>query len=239
VQNTSFLLVIPAYNEADIIESAVRMVYEKLRELESVVWQIVVVDNGSTDNTAQLVLAMGLAEVGVLSSPVRGKGAAIVFAAREAPQSDAFGFIDADLSADPKHINDLLAVVLQKKADIAVGSRLLDKHLVNRGFLRTLTSELFNILRGMILTIPVRDTQCGLKVMNQSGREILSQCEETGWFFDMEFLARAYKKGLHIVEFPVTWNEYRFSARHSKLNVLSDGVAAVIAMIRIRRRISS
>lgn len=110
----------------------------------------------------------------------------------------------------------------------------MDRDRVKRTHLRTYSSELFNLARRILLRIPVRDTQCGLKVMNTAGIDVLRKCRENTWFLDMEFLARAHAAKLRIKEVPVDWDEYRFPKRKSKLNVVRDGILAIIAMLRIR-----
>lgn len=235
MRTTDLLLSIPAYNEAAIIaESLRRITGELVKTIYA--WDVVVVDNGSSDGTSRIVESLGLAGVDVVSTKMRGKGAAIWTGgnlARER-QAHAFGFIDADLSADPKHIDEFHTLLTRGDADIIIGSRLLNKGRVQRGALRTLSSELFNAIRHLILGIPVRDTQCGLKLMNAKGLSILAECRERTWFLDIEFLARAHRAGLRIKEVPVDWDEFRFPDRASKLSLMRDGIAAGIAMLRIR-----
>ena len=151
----------------------------------------------------------------VLAVSEHGKGAALVCAAR-ASEAPLFVFIDADL---------------------VIGSRLISAEGINRSALRTFSSLVFNLLRRLILGISVADTQCGLKLMNERGRDILRECEETGWFVDMELLAKAERAGLVIIELPVAWEEFRYKGRVAKLNVVRDGIGAIGAMVRIRNRL--
>lgn len=226
---------IPAFNEEKIIAESARRVMSVLAQIPGARYRLVVADNGSTDQTAAAARrALG---VEVLAVPVRGKGAAVREAAR-ASSADVFGFIDADLSADPEDIPRLLEVLAQGKSDIVIGSRLLDTSAVTRDWMRTLSSRIFNMLRKMILGISVRDTQCGLKLMNGKGRVVLASCVEMGWFLDMEFLARAERSGLSVREMPVFWQEHRFPGRESKLKLFRDSLGAVRAMLRIRRRLA-
>jgi glycosyltransferase involved in cell wall biosynthesis len=226
-------VVIPAYNEEAIIAETAREVTEALKALpyES---HVVVADNGSTDETAIRAVEAG---VSVLAVPTKGKGAALVYAAQNS-SAPLFAFIDADLSAHPSEIPRLITTLEQKSADIVIGSRLSDESTVNRSFLRTLSSRIFNLLRHLILGISVTDSQCGLKLMNERGRQLLAECKETGWFVDLELLARAERAGLVIHEVPVAWEEFRYANRPSKLNVVTDGIKAVEAMWRIRQRLS-
>ncbi len=226
-------IVIPAYNEELVIEDAIRQTRDVLQSARHDV-QIIVSDNGSEDRTAEIAKNAGAV---VLSVSIRGKGAAVREATRTST-ADYFGFIDADLSAEPGEFLQLIRAMEESGADIAVGSRLKEGSVVHRSYLRSLSSKIFNALRFAILGISVSDTQCGLKLMNAKGRTVLASGKEDGWFFDIEFLARAERIGLSVVEVPVAWEEFRVPARHSKLHVMRDGLAAVRAMFRIRHRLT-
>lgn len=225
-------LVIPAYNEEKIISETVSEIIQSTSSLPCEV-SVIVANNGSTDETAQMAQKAGAR---VIEVPVKGKGAALAHVAKESV-SPLFAFIDADLSAHPRDIHTLYTALVTSGADIVIGSRLLDQATVDRGYMRTLTSRIFNTLRKLFLGIQVRDTQCGLKLMNEKGRVVLAHCREVGWFFDMEFLARAERAGLRIVEVSIPWEEFRYPDRGSKLNVIIDGYHAVLAMVRIRRKL--
>ncbi len=205
------------------------LTYE-LSKLPNVSWHIMVADNASTDGTGEVVRTAHIPHTSVLAIPTKGKGIAIRTAAAHAKEADLFGFIDADLSADPASIVHLL------EADIAIGSRLLKDAHVKRGALRTLSSRAFNLLRRMLLGINVADSQCGLKIMNQKGVYLLETCKEKKWFLDIELLVRAQKKGLRITEVPIEWDEYHYQDRKSKLLLWRDGLAALSAMMRIKAR---
>lgn len=231
----SFDLCIPAYNEAPTILETLRILRETLSSVPDVL--LVVAENGSSDGTAEIVDRAQLPGVKVLRVQGKGKGMAIK-AAAEASTASIFGFIDADLSADPAIIPEML-VRIADGANIVIGSRLLDRTKVRRGKIRTWCSELFHVLERKMLDVPFADTQCGLKLMDARGRDVLRAVVESGWFFDAEFLARAKLQGLSIAEVPVHWEEFRFAGRSSKLNVLSDGIEAIRAMFRIRNRLAS
>lgn len=225
---------IPAYNESPIIAVAVRAVAEALEKMLNIKWCIIVVDNGSTDGTGRVVESLAMPNVSVLSIETRGKGAAVVAAAR-ASRAEVFGFIDADLSVDPEHIKDLLPMLAD--ADVVIGSRLHKGSHTDRSWWRSLSSKLFNFARRLILGINVLDTQCGLKITNIRGRAELITCLEQGWFFDVEWLARLDRAGLHIKEVPIKWTEQRFKGRESKLRFIRDGMQSLAAFWRIRCRL--
>lgn len=248
-------LVIPTRNEAPYIQGAIQSLARSLGGLKPG-WQMIVADNGSTDGTGDAVEQLRIKndelrdKVRLLNCPEEGKGVAIVYSAKQlriksdessleqATRDDNyFGFIDADLSADPDAIRGMLDKLLADEADIVIGSRLLNTKTTNRGWLRTFTSKLFNLGADLFLGIKVKDAQCGLKLMNARGAEILKQCQETGWFLDIEFLARARQQGLRILEAPVVWTEFRFPGRKSQIRHMQDGLEAVRAMRRVRRKL--
>lgn len=224
---------IPAFNEERIIAEAVHAISAVLESARRKA-QITVSDNDSNDKTA--AIARAIPNVAVISIRTRGKGAAITAAARRST-ADIFGFIDADLSANPEDIIPLLSLVEQGDCDIAIGSRLMDTAMIDRGIFRTLLSRAFNVARKTLVGVAAMDTQCGLKVMNARGREVLADCKEEGWFLDIEFLARAERVRLSIREVPIHWKEKRFADRKSKLSPFRDSIGAFRAMLRIRRRI--
>ncbi len=223
---------VPAFNEEGIIREALTSLKRIVDGISGTDFTIILADNGSTDATS--AQARRVDGVSVLEVPQRGKGAAVVACAGRS-QADIFGFIDADLSADPAQIIRLLPFLEHDECDIVIGSRLIDTRIIHRTAIRTLLSKVFNGVRKMILGIKVEDTQCGLKLMNARGRNVLARCTETGWFFDMEFLARAERSGLRIREVPVQWDEQRFPGRASKLDHVRDSIGALRAMFRIRR----
>lgn len=245
----TFDLCVPARNEGATIQDALRRLVKSLEDL-GIDWQITVAINGTTDDTLQRVeefkIQNSKSKIQTLSCPEAGKGAAIRFAAQNS-QADIFGFIDADLSADPdmispmvRKITDGQATVARERrgqADIVIGSRLADNRTTNRSWPRTLSSQFFNLMSRLILGLKVKDAQCGLKVMNSRAKAILVNCQEKGWFLDIEFLARIAQDGFRVVEVPVPWIEFRYAMRQSQISMFKDGLGAMVAMWRIRRRL--
>jgi glycosyltransferase involved in cell wall biosynthesis len=223
---------IPAFNEAEIIVPTLEAVLATCEKLQDKDVVVTVVDNNSTDDTATLVKTHKDPRVRVMHESVQGKGLAVKAAAKHST-ADLFIYIDADLSATPDNIGTMLEQI-ELGADIVVGSRLTDTTLVNRSFWRTLVSRAFVLYADTVVPVGVSDSQCGLKVMRQEGREILAECIHNGWFFDREFLAKAEKRSLHIVEVPITWNEFVYPNRKSKLRVVKDGLRSLYELLQIR-----
>lgn len=250
-----FDLCIPARNEGATIQDALRRLVKSLGDL-GIDWQITVAINGTTDDTLQRIeefkiqnssrqrripphitlMRAGKSKIQTLSCPETGKGAAIRLAAQNS-QADIFGFIDADLSADPDMIAPMVRKILDGQADVVIGSRLADTRTTNRSWLRTLSSQLFNLMSRFMLGLKVKDAQCGLKVMNDKAKKVLASCQEKGWFLDIEFLARMAQDGFKVVEVPVPWIEFRYAMRQSQIRMFKDGWGALRAMFRIKRRL--
>lgn len=229
----TFDVCVPAYNEASTIVSVLEALARHVPKGHG--W-ITVAENGSTDDTAGTVERCGIPRVRVLRVAGRGKGLAVRTAALHS-DADVFGFIDADLSAHPAAIPEMIDLVAGG-ADLVVGSRFLHNSEIHRDPIRAGCSHLFRACAGAYLTIPVKDSQCGLKFMSRRARALLIEGKEDGWCFDLELLARVQKAKLSVVEVPVGWEEFRFPGRKSKLRPLRDGLAALGALRRIRDRIS-
>lgn len=232
----AFDLCLPARNEGAIIQDVLRRLVKALSDLD-VEWRIIVAVNGTTDDTLQRIHEYRMSNPGcrllAIECPEPGKGAAIRLATQNS-QAEFFGFIDADLSADPEMILPMLEKVQKGEADVVIGSRLMDIKTTNRGLLRTLSSQFFNLMSHLMLGIKVKDAQCGLKIMNERAKNVLSACREKGWFLDIEFLAKLAQDGLIVAEMPVPWIEFRYARRKSQIKMLKDGLESIKAMRRIK-----
>jgi len=229
-----FELIIPAHNESLVILETIKKLEDCLSKL-NLNYLITVADNCSSDGTDQIIKKANIKNCRVVSTSKKGKGTAIVNCAKNT-KSNLFGFIDADLSADPKHIESFVEEIISGKCDVVVGSRFHSGSKVKREFLRDLLSRIFVYVRSIFVDIDVVDSQCGLKIMNNRGIVTLAMCEEKTWFFDLEFLDLAKKVGLGVKEMPVDWNEFVYKNRKSKINILRDGFLAMLAFVRIYYR---
>ncbi|MBI2204113.1 MAG: glycosyltransferase family 2 protein [Candidatus Rokubacteria bacterium] len=231
-------MVIPAYNEALRLP----------RYLEAVVsdfdgrgepYEVLVVDDGSTDATAQLVEEFGRAyrAVRLLRLPTnQGKGAA-VRAGMLAARGRLRLFADAD-GATPIGELKRLEPALAAGADIVIGSRVLvdpSVSVVARPH-RVLVGRIFNWLRERLGLRGVADSQCGFKLFRDTvAEEVFPRVRTRGFGFDVEVLLLAQARGHRIVEVPVNWTDQA----GSKVRVLSDGPRilgqAVLARLRVGR----
>ena len=226
-------IVVPAYNESQRIAPTLKNLAEFLAPY-AMAWEIVVVDDGSTDDTAGFVetLAVDVPNLRVIrSTPNRGKGAAVrvgMLAAR----GDMRLMCDADGSMPPEEMTKLFAA-MNSDAPIAIGSRYVDGASANTAPLyRQLWSRLCNKVVQRALVPGVRDTQCGFKAFTaEAADDLFSRATIDGWAFDLEILALARKRGYGIAEVGVTW----IDDRRSRVNPLKDLWKVLKEAVTIRR----
>jgi glycosyltransferase involved in cell wall biosynthesis len=234
---TTLDILIPAHNEAAVIVPTLRTLSEALRTLPDLDWRIVVVENGSVDDTALLVEGAKLPHIEVFSSQAHGKGAALKDGAAKS-DADYLAFLDADLSVAPESLIHALEYLKQGN-HLVIGSRFHPDTQSDRGTLRQASSRVFNLLAQRIVGVQANDTQCPLKIMDNEGKHHLLACVEDTWFLDLELIARVERAGLALAVVPIVWTEFRYPKRKSKLNIYSDGAQAVRTMFRLRKQLAS
>ena len=198
-------VIIPAYNEAKRIRRAVTETSAFLAA-EFAEWEIIVVDDGSTDGTGDEVETSDHVVL-LVNDPNRGKG----FSVRrgvDAARYDAILFTDADLSAPIDEARRLHAAI-ERGADVAVGSRQFDVTTnVRRTPLRSFLAFGFRSLVKLIVVRGIHDTQCGFKMFrSEAARTVFPRQRLSGWGFDVELLHIARRHRLRIAEVPVSWAE--------------------------------
>jgi dolichyl-phosphate beta-glucosyltransferase len=220
-------VVVPAYGEAGRIAGTIAA----LRDALGVDVEIVVVDDGSIDDTAAAAEAAD-ADVVIRIPDNRGKGAA-VRAGMLAAHGDMIVFTDADLSYPPAQI-ELLRAELERGTDVVVGSRrhIGTRTLVRAGRLRELSGRVFNLFTRLVLPQKFGDTQCGLKgFRREAARQIFSQSRIDRFAFDVEILWLAGHYGFSIKEVPVELD----NAPGSTVRLASDALRMLRDLSRIRR----
>ncbi len=214
MQNTLISLVIPAYNEATRLGQSLEKVLAYL-QAQPYPSEVLVVDDGSTDATAQVAAQALAANAGrvatrVLSyQPNRGKG----YAVRQgllAAQGEVAVFSDADLSTPIDELPLLLSPILAGECDVVFGSRALNNDLVGQRqpWLREQSGRFFNRMVRLATSMPYADTQCGFKAFRLSVcRPLLASALLNRFGFDVELLFLAHQAGLRLREQPVRWND--------------------------------
>lgn len=228
-------IVIPVFNEAGSIGETLRRI-EQFLKLKSWNWEIIVSDDGSTDETAdvvrKIITTRGDSRVKCVACKTnKGKGAAVragVLAAKGA----YILMTDADLSAPVKEVDRLLAA-FEDGFDIALGSRAVRDPAcdVQQSFKRRLAGRVFNFLVKAIVLKGIGDTQCGFKCFKGAiAHDLFARQKIDGFSFDVEILCLAQKKGFRIKEVAVMWKE----GRTSRIRLVRDSVKMVKELFLLR-----
>jgi len=224
-------VVIPAFEEEGRIAAAVAGVREALAGVEEDGGlEIVVVDDGSRDRTAEVAASAGATVVRLPAN--RGKGAA-VRAGVLASAGRCVAFTDADLAYPPGSLLELLAAI-EGGSDVAVGNRMHPASRVDGApsALRTVSGRLFNLLTATVLLGQHHDTQCGLKAFrSDAARQIFSRTLLDGFAFDVEVLHLVERDRLSLAEVPVTL----VATSGSTVRVAVDAARMVRDLFRVRR----
>ncbi|MBW3556682.1 MAG: glycosyltransferase [Actinobacteria bacterium] len=223
-------VVVPALNEAERIGGTITALRRALRDLDGGL-ELVVVDDGSTDATADEAEHAGADQLVRLPAN-RGKGAA-VRAGVAVASGRTVAYTDADLSYPPEQLLVLLEEV-ERGAGFVAGSR---KHLdtvtlIQGRRLREVSGRVFNLLSRLVVLGRYRDTQCGLKAFDAGAARLLFGCGRVeGFAFDVELFRLAEWLDIPIVEVAVTVA----NASSSTVNVGRDSWRMVADLLRIRR----
>jgi dolichyl-phosphate beta-glucosyltransferase len=264
----SLTLVLPAYNEETRLGPALDELFGYLRRrggppregapdssnLPDAV-RVLVVDDGSSDATADLVRARpeAAAEVraagsanpwrgawlDLLTVPHGGKGAA-VRTGMLAADSDIVIFTDADMATPPDQIPGLVAAL--GTADVALGSRIQtdgsDMRRTQPAF-RRLLGRLFHSLAAAWVTGPVRDTQCGFKGFSRAAaRDLFAAQRITSIVFDVELIYLARRRGYRLAVVPIQWLDRRGSRMQATAGLATRVAWDLFRIPLIHRRVS-
>lgn len=233
-------IVLPAYNEADRLSPALDELFGWLRSPAATGYSfdVLVVDDGSSDGTADLVRARPEAAGDPsIDVPLRlmtiehsGKGSA-VRAGMLAADGDLIVFADADMATPPDQLPKLLNAL--ERGDVVLGSRIQPDGSDMRATqprLRRLLGRLFHLLASAWVVGPVQDTQCGFKGFTRAAaRDVFTRQRIRSIVFDVEVIYLARRLGYRISVVPIQWTDRRGSRLHAR-----PGVALVVAWDLIR-----
>jgi dolichyl-phosphate beta-glucosyltransferase len=229
----SLTIVLPAYNEAERIGPALDELFDYLgssgrAELPSRI-DVLVVDDGSTDGTVQLVAGRAEAarapdpgglSLRVMTNPHGGKGAA-VRAGMLAADADIIVFADADMATPPDQLPRLVSALVDH--DIALGSRIQpdgsDMRVTQPG-VRRLLGNVFHILASIWVAGPVQDTQCGFKGFTRAAaHDLFARQRITSIVFDVELVYLARRRGYRLAIVPIRWYDKRGSRMTARVGL--------------------
>ncbi len=224
-----YSIIIPAYNEGKIILRTLEDYYREFRDRA----EIIVVVNGSTDNTyvVSQKYAKGKKQIKVVNFPAAiGKGGAVIEGFKLA-KGDFIGFVDADGSTSASEFSRLAQSI--GNADGVIASRWVkDAHVVvPQPFERKVAGRVFNFLVRLLFQLPYHDTQCGAKLFSKKAiTDILPRIGITDWAFDIDILFLLRQRGYVIVETPTVWTD----RSASNLNLKNASIKMFFAVARLR-----
>lgn len=229
-----YSIIIPAYNEGARLGAALDSV---LSHAANSNWdtEVIVVDDGSRDNTAELVHSRADSNPGlrlVKNPGNRGKGYSVRNGMLHA-QGEILLFTDADLSAPVEQASKLFAAI-EGGADVAIGSRWLqpDTQTHRQSLLRQFYGRTFNLLLQILLGLKFKDTQCGFKAFSRTAAQKLFAMQTIdGWGFDAELLYLAGRLGMGVKEVPVLWSD----VAGTRIHPIRDGIRMLGEVLVIRR----
>ena len=225
-------IVIPAYNEERRLPETLRRIraYLEAKRAEA---EVVVVDDGSTDLTAAIVMETSTVWPAlrlVRNEKNTGKGYAVRHGVLEA-RGHMVLFTDADLSAPIEEADKLLDAL--GPYAIAIGSRAIDRSLieVHESRFREVAGIIFNKIVRAVTWVSFEDTQCCFKAFLRAPTRIVFEQQRMSWFgFDPEILFLAKRHGLRVVEIPVRWAHNP----DTKIKVFSDSLRMLGELLQLR-----
>jgi dolichyl-phosphate beta-glucosyltransferase len=227
-------IIVPAFNEAGAIRSTLDELSRYL-EKTGLAHEIIVVDDGSTDETARAVeeMAQSRPAISLLSlDDNRGKGAAVRRGVQKS-SGEVVAFIDADLPYRLQNLGDALTLVQSESADVVIGARDLPASESDPSYplARRFTGRAFSVVVETFLVPGIPDTQCGLKVFSREAAErLFSESTLDGFGFDFEILFLARKYGYRIQRIPVG-----LTHRHeSKVRIVRDSMRMLRDLVMVR-----
>jgi glycosyltransferase involved in cell wall biosynthesis len=230
-------LVLACYNEAQHLESS----FAEIRgTLEQTPWpfEVIFVDDVSRDRTREILHEIVAAHPGldlrvILHESNRGRGATVTDGFRAA-RGQVAGYLDVDLEVHARYVPSLVRAI-ERGADVATVRRIyalqvrsLDRYFMSRGY---------SFLVRRILDLPFHDTETGYKFFRRDRiLPLLDEVEDGGWFWDTEFMARAFRRGLKVVEIPGAY--VRREDKTSTVHGLRDSALYFRQLLRFRRKLA-
>jgi glycosyltransferase involved in cell wall biosynthesis len=228
--------VIPIYNEEFAIARSVETLHRRLEQLDLPSWRIVIMDNGSTDDSQLVASAAAdrFERVVYHRLEVKGRGLALRHTWTRT-RADASLYMDVDLSTDLAAVPEFVER-LEAGHDVVVGSRLSRDSRTTRCFKRELLSRGYNLLiKALFRSRGFEDAQCGFKAVRLDRvRDLLSLVENDHWFFDTELLLVAEAAGLKVSSVPVEWVE----DTDTRVRIASTVMEDLRGLARVRRSLS-
>lgn len=212
------IIIIPAYNEAEVIEEVYKKIVQESVKLEMVHIDVVIVNDGSTDDTETIVENISTTLNHYINM---GSGAAtrtgLTYARRH--NYDFAVTIDADGQHSPRDLVNVINKLINDKYDLVIGSRLLNTE--GMPIIRVFGNKILNLATRIILGVSVTDSQSGLKAFSKKAIDTI-EIRSNGFEFCSEIVWRAKQQNLRITEIPIQaiYTDYSRAKGQSNINAL-------------------
>lgn len=238
-KNMDISIVIPSFNEENNIRTGALSGMVDYLKQQNYSWEIIVVDDGSTDKTAELAekFAKNYKNVSVLKEPHRGKGGTVIAGMLKA-KGDIVIFDDMDQATPIDQLERILPK-FKEGYKIVIGSRVGRE---GAPIIRKAMAFGFSLLRNLVLRLPYKDTQCGFKAFTKDASLAIfkrlkifdEKQSQTGASvsagFDLEILYVARKLKLKVAEVPVVWHH----KEGTKVNPIKDSWEGLRDLLKVR-----
>ncbi len=230
----SLLILIPAYNEERRIEPMLRGYADFFGKNYAGKFQIVVVLNGCTDNTLEVVQNVAAAFPVIRAVEFRepiGKGGALIEGLKLSAHADLIGYVDADGATPPRAFLELVQKI--GTADCIIASRWLPGAVIHQSQKshRQFASRMFHAIVQFFFRMNIHDTQCGAKVMKTAAVEAIHDRLTTAdMAFDINLLYSLQHAGFKIVEVPTEWTDIA----GSKVMLGRSSLTMFLSVLRVR-----
>ena len=205
-------IIFPVLNEKKRLESGITRTVEYLQKIAYEDYEIIIVDNGSEDETPQIgaMLCEKYPKVRFEKINVRGVGAAFRRGV-ELSRGQIVGYMDIDLSTNIKHLGEAIHIFkVNPDVEYINGSRFArESDTQGRKWYRKITSQGLLILLKLFLGMKCTDAICGFTFARREKvlELVEANSQDNGWFYMIEFLMRAEKRGVKVLDYPVEWQE--------------------------------
>ncbi len=205
-------IIFPVLNEKLRLESGITRTVEYLKKINFTDYEIIIVDNGSEDETPQIARRLCQVYPGVLYERINVRGVGAAFRRGvELSHGDVVGYMDIDLSTNIKHLGEAIHLFeTVPEVEYINGSRFAKQSdTKGRKWYRKITSQGLLILLKLFLGMKSTDAICGFTfARRKTVLSLVQGCsQDNGWFYMIEFLLRAEKRGVRVMDYPVEWQE--------------------------------
>ena len=235
MRKVDFSLILACYNEGATFEKSVREIVSVLNNLIKWNWEIMFVEDKSTDETKKSVEEF-TKEIknakAIFHTKNEGRGKSVSDGIKAA-KGIICGYLDVDLEVSASYI-PLFVEEIEKGSDMVIGKRFYEGNF--KSMIRFIASKFYSTLVKTILNIPIEDTEAGYKFLKRHKiLPILSKVQDKHWFWDTEICTRAYWKGLKISQVPVLFVKRK--DKKSTVKLIPDSWNYLIKLLKFKSEV--